>query len=94
MSNTKRGRFRSFTWLKLSQAHYLSPLSSEHAIDDYYGDQQDYLDATAAEEKAGDGEEVQDAGRDEADAGALDEDAVPDALQTPSAQTISGDGAT
>lgn len=32
--------------------HYLSPLSSEHAIDDYYGDQQQYLDATKAEEDA------------------------------------------
>lgn len=30
--------------------HYLSPVSSEHAIDDYYGDQQQYLDATAAED--------------------------------------------
>lgn len=29
--------------------HYLSPLASEHAIDDYYGDQQQYLDATAKE---------------------------------------------
>ena len=33
----------------LDARHYLSPLSSEHAIDDYYGDQQEYLDATAAE---------------------------------------------
>jgi hypothetical protein len=32
--------------------HYLSPLSSEHAIDDYYGDQQQYLDATQAEDEA------------------------------------------
>ncbi len=31
--------------------HYLSPLSSEHAIDDYYGDQQEYLDATRIEEE-------------------------------------------
>jgi len=30
--------------------HYLSPVSSEHAIDDYYGDQQFYIDATAAED--------------------------------------------
>jgi agmatinase len=29
--------------------HYLSPLAAEHAIDDYYGDQQQYLDATAEE---------------------------------------------
>ena len=35
----------------LTAKHYLSPLSSEHAIDDYYGDQQFYLDATAAEEE-------------------------------------------
>lgn len=33
----------------LTGEHYLSPLSSEHAIDDYYGDQQEYLDATKAE---------------------------------------------
>jgi agmatinase len=31
--------------------HYLSPLASEHAIDDYYGDQQQHLDATQAEEE-------------------------------------------
>ena len=36
----------------LAAEHYLSPLSSEHAIDDYYGDQQQYLDATKAEEEA------------------------------------------
>jgi len=35
----------------LTAKHYLSPLSSEHAIDDYYGDQQQYLDATEAEEE-------------------------------------------
>jgi agmatinase len=35
----------------LTADYYLSPLSSEHAIDDYYGDQQDYLDATRAEEE-------------------------------------------
>jgi agmatinase len=35
----------------LTGKHYLSPLSSEHAIDDYYGDQQKYLDATRAEEE-------------------------------------------
>ena len=43
----------------LTAEHYLSPLSSEHAVDDYYGDQQQYLDATKAEEEAeedGDGE--------------------------------------
>jgi agmatinase len=32
-------------------AHYLSPLASEHALDDYYGDQQEYLEATKAEEE-------------------------------------------
>ena len=32
-------------------ADYLSPLSSEHALDDYYGDQEQYLDATKAEEE-------------------------------------------
>lgn len=31
--------------------HYLSPLASEHALDDYYGDQQEHLDATKAEEE-------------------------------------------
>ena len=36
----------------LTAVHYLSPLSSEHAVDDYYGDQQQYLDATQAEEEA------------------------------------------
>lgn len=34
----------------LTSKHYLSPLSSEHAVDDYYGDQKAYLDATEAEE--------------------------------------------
>jgi len=38
----------------LTTKHYLSPLSSEHAIDDYYGDQQQHLDATQAEEEAED----------------------------------------
>jgi len=33
----------------LTAVHYLSPLSSEHAIDDYYGDQQKYLDASEAQ---------------------------------------------
>ena len=36
---------------ELTEEHYLSPLSSEHAIDDYYGDQQQHLDATKAEEE-------------------------------------------
>jgi hypothetical protein len=36
----------------LTAVHYLSPLSSEHALDDYYGDQQQYLDATRAEEES------------------------------------------
>ncbi len=36
----------------LTVKHYLSPLSSEHAIDDYYGDRQQFLDATQAEEEA------------------------------------------
>lgn len=35
----------------LTAVHYLSPLSSEHAVDDYYGDQQEYLDRTQAEEE-------------------------------------------
>lgn len=36
----------------LTAKHYLSPLSSEHAIDDYYGDQDYYLEATAEEEES------------------------------------------
>lgn len=35
----------------LTAVHYLSPLSSEHALDDYYGDQQKYLEATKTEEE-------------------------------------------
>ena len=35
----------------LTEKHYLSPLSSEHAQDDYYRDRQRYLDATKAEEE-------------------------------------------
>lgn len=35
----------------MTAEHYLSPLASEHALDDYYGDQQEFLDATAAEEE-------------------------------------------
>jgi agmatinase len=38
----------------LTAKHYLSPLSSEHAIDDHYGDQQQHLDATKAEEESED----------------------------------------
>jgi hypothetical protein len=47
----------------MTQEHYLSPLSSEHAIDDYYGDQQNHLDATKAEKMKEDEEdgEVEDA---------------------------------
>ncbi|HKJ18777.1 MAG TPA: agmatinase family protein [Xanthomonadales bacterium] len=41
----------------MTEEHYLSPLTSEHALDDYYGDQQYYLDATLAEEQEEDAEE-------------------------------------
>lgn len=41
----------------LTAKHYLSPLSSEHAIDDYFGDQQEHLDATREEEEKEDEEE-------------------------------------
>lgn len=41
----------------LTAVHYLSPLSSEHAVDDYYGDQQDYLERTKAEKEANDANE-------------------------------------
>jgi agmatinase len=34
--------------------HYLSPVASEHALDDYYGDQQEYLEATRKEEEESD----------------------------------------
>ncbi len=56
----------------LTARHYLSPVSSEHAIDDYYGDQQEYLDATEAEnEKAEEkGAESEEAG--DGDAGGED----------------------
>ncbi len=33
----------------MTEEHYLSPLASEHAVDDYYGDQQEHLDKTQAE---------------------------------------------
>ena len=42
---------------ELNHPYYLSPLSSEHAIDDYYGDQQEYLDATEAEREKEEPEE-------------------------------------
>ena len=41
----------------MTEKHYLSPLSSEHAIDDYYGDQQEHLDATKAEKEKDEEEE-------------------------------------
>ena len=41
----------------LTAEHYLSPLSSEHAVDDYYGDQQEFLDATREEEEEEEEEE-------------------------------------
>ena len=34
-----------------SGRYYMSPLTSEHAIDDYYGDRQEHLDATRAEKE-------------------------------------------
>lgn len=41
----------------MTAPHYLSPLASEHALDDYYGDQQEHLDATAAEAEASEKED-------------------------------------
>jgi len=38
----------------LTDRHYLSPTASEHALDDYYGDQQEYLEASKAEGESGD----------------------------------------
>ncbi len=35
----------------IKDKHYLSPLASEHALDDHYGDQQEHLDATKAEKE-------------------------------------------
>lgn len=43
----------------LTAVHYLSPLTSEHAVDDYYGDQQEYLDRTAAEEESAEEDEAE-----------------------------------
>jgi len=40
----------------LTDKHYLSPTASEHALDDYYGDQQQYLESSEAEAKAKDPE--------------------------------------
>jgi agmatinase len=45
----------------LTDRHYLSPVSAEHAIDDYYGDQQHYLDATAAENDSEDSDQQREA---------------------------------
>jgi len=41
----------------LTDEHYLSPTASEHARDDYYGDQQRYLEASRAEAEARDKDE-------------------------------------
>lgn len=41
----------------LTESFYLSPVSSEHAVDDYYGDQADFLRHTEALEQRGDDEE-------------------------------------
>ena len=41
----------------MTEEHYLSPLSSEHAVDDYYGDQQEHLDKTQAEKDKEDEED-------------------------------------
>jgi len=32
----------------LTDPHYLSPIASEHAIDNYYGDQEEFLQRTRA----------------------------------------------
>jgi len=41
----------------ITEAHYLSPVASEHAIGDYYGDQQKFLDKTAQEDAKEDAKE-------------------------------------
>lgn len=43
----------------LTEPHYLSPIASEHAVDNYYGDQQEFLDRTAALEAAREAEEAE-----------------------------------
>ena len=45
--------------------HYLSPLASEHALDDHYGDQQQHLDSTKVEEEAAEKKKNQDREGDE-----------------------------
>jgi len=42
----------------LTESFYLSPVSSEHAVDDYYGDQADFLRHTEALERKGEDEAV------------------------------------
>lgn len=41
----------------LTDPHYLSPISSEHAIDNYYGDQEEFLERTRALEAKDDEED-------------------------------------
>jgi len=43
----------------LTESFYLSPVASEHAVDDYYGDQADYLRHTEALERKDEDEEVE-----------------------------------
>ena len=45
----------------MTEERYLRPLSSEHAINDYYGDQQKHLDTTKAEKEDEEDGEVEDA---------------------------------
>jgi len=45
--------------------HYLSPLASEHALDDHYGDQQQHLDETQAEKEAAEKKKEEDREDDE-----------------------------
>lgn len=40
-----------------TEKHYLSPVASEHAIDDYYGDQEEFLRRTQAQENGSSGSE-------------------------------------
>ncbi|MGB5721034.1 MAG: agmatinase family protein [Woeseiaceae bacterium] len=40
--------------------HYLSPLASEHALDDHYGDQQQHLDETKAEKEQAEKKKLED----------------------------------
>jgi agmatinase len=61
----------------LTAEHYLSPLASEHALDDHYGDQQETLDATRAEKEKAEAEKGKSAAGDADGAATGDAGAPP-----------------